>query len=43
MDEQQFQQIIELLKKNNKILKIIQTVVGFTAGLILITLIMRLF
>jgi hypothetical protein len=43
MDEQQFQQIIKLLKENNKILKIISTMVGFTLGLVLATLVMRLF
>jgi hypothetical protein len=43
MEEQQFQQIIKLLKGNKKTLKIIQTMVGFTVGLILTTLIMRLF
>ena len=43
MDEQQFQQIIELLKENKKTLKIIQYMVGFTMGLVLTIHIMRLF
>jgi hypothetical protein len=43
MDEQQFQQIIERLKENKKILKIISTMVGFTLGLVLTIHIMRLF
>ena len=43
MDEQQFQQIIELLKENKKSLRIIQYMVGFTLGFILTIYIIRIF